>query len=148
MSIYPDDHVLVAVMNNPEDWKIVQDECWYRIPVKSAPKSAPNIDVIAFYMTAKFGSDRWAIHYYARVAGHELVTRRDLFAHYANHSRAGNWYFKLMLDPLQHKLPPIVSQKWRRITFIQTTGDRFEVAREIKDLFCAESAYGRRYVTL
>ncbi|MFQ5577989.1 MAG: hypothetical protein ACE5G8_13480, partial [Anaerolineae bacterium] len=124
MSIYPDDRVLVAVMNNPRDWDIVQAEGWYRIPVKRAPDPVPNIDLIAWYFTKAFGSDRWAVHYYARLQGHELVTRADLLPAEANHPRAGQWYFKLLLDPPRHKLPPIVSHKWRRITFIATTGDR------------------------
>jgi hypothetical protein len=41
-----------------------------------------------------------------------------------------------------------VSTNWRRITFIVTTGDRFEAAEEINDLFENESPVGRLYVTL
>jgi hypothetical protein len=29
---------------------------------------------------------------------------------------AGNWYYALQLGPLEHKLPPIVSHRWRRVT--------------------------------
>jgi hypothetical protein len=146
--IYPEDRVLIAIMNNLQDWEIVQNERWYRIPVKKTPEDASNIDWLAFYFTAKFDSDKWAIHYFSRVEGHELVTRADLFPNQADHPRAGNWYFKLALGPLHHKIPPIVSNKWRRITFILTTGDRFENAIEINDLFDRESPLGRLYVTL
>ena len=31
MIIYPDDRVLVAIMNNQKDWQRVLDEGWYRI---------------------------------------------------------------------------------------------------------------------
>ena len=82
------------------------------------------------------------------MTGHELVTRQDLFPDQANHPRAGEWYYQMMLGPLQHKLPPITSHKWRRITFLQTTGDRFEDALEINDLFDKQSPLGRLYVTL
>jgi hypothetical protein len=51
MLIYPDDRVLVAVMNNLEDWQRVQEQGWYRLPVKHAPQSVPNIDILAFYFT-------------------------------------------------------------------------------------------------
>ena len=146
--MYPEDRILVAIMNNPRDWEVAQTEGWYRIPVKKAPPDIPNIDYLAFYFTAKFGSDKWAIHYYAPVEGHELLTRAQLFPRQPNHPRAGNWYYKLMLGPLRHKLPPIVSTKWKRITFILTTGDRFERALEINDLFQRESSSGRQYVTL
>ena len=39
------------------------------------------------------------------------------------------------MGPLQRREPPIVSLRWRRISFIHTTWDRFEAAEEINDLF-------------
>jgi len=148
MLIYPDNRVLVAVMNNLEDWRRVQQEGWYRIPVKHAPEQAPHIDIIAFYFTRAFGADKWAVHYYASVEGHELLTRRDLLPAEPDHKRAGEWYYKFELGLLQHKLPPIISENFRRITFIVTTGDRFEAAEEINDLYEQASPAGRLYVTL
>jgi hypothetical protein len=65
-----------------------------------------------------------------------------------DHPRAGQWYYKLQLGPLEHKLPPIVSLRWRRVTFILTTGDRFMEAVEINDLFEQESPVGHLYVRL
>lgn len=146
--IYPDDRVLVAVMNNPADWQQVLDEGWYRLPAKHAPSQIPYIDWLAFYFTKAFGVDKWAIHYYARVIGHEMVTRRDLIPDQADHKRANDWYYRLSLDTIQHKLPPIEANRWRRITFIMTTGDRFEAAREIGDLFKDYSPQGHPYVVL
>jgi hypothetical protein len=146
--IYPDDRVLVAVMNNLEDWRRVQEEGWYRIPAKHALEPVPNIDILAFYFTKAFGADKWAVHYYAAVKGHELLTRRDLIPTQPDHSRANDWYYKFELGPLQHKIPPIISYNWRRISFIYTTGDRFEQAEEINDLFEDQSPAGRLYVTL
>ena len=148
MLIYPDDRVLVAIMNNLEDWQRVQDEHWYRIPAKHAPTQVPNIDYLAFYFTKAFGDDKWAIHYYAKVKGHELVTRRDLVLTEPDHKRANQWYYKFALGPLHHKLPPIITNKWRRITFIFTTGDRFEAAEEIGDLLKDESPTGHSFVIL
>jgi hypothetical protein len=148
MPIYPDDRVLVAIMNNKKDWQRVLDEGWYRIPAKHAPEGMPSFDWLAFYFTKVFGSDKWAIHYYARIEGHELMTRKDLIPAQPNHKRANNWYYQLQLGPLQHKIPPIVSTNWRRITFIATTGDRFETAEEINDLFEKESPAGQLYVVL
>ena len=148
MPIYPDDRILVAVMNNKKDWQRVLDEGWYRIPVKHAPDSTPDFDWLAFYFTKSFSSDRWAIHYYAHIEGHELMTRKDLIPSQPDHKRANQWYYKLQLGPLQHKLPPIISTNWRRITFIVTSGDRFETAEEINDLFEKESLAGQLYITL
>jgi hypothetical protein len=100
------------------------------------------------YYTREFGDDRWAVHYYAAIQGHELVTRRDLIPAEPDHRRAGQWYCKLQLGPLEHKLPPIVGARWRRITFIVTGGDRFMQAVKINDLFEQESPAGRLCVRL
>ena len=50
------------------------------------------------------------------VHGHELLTSRDLTFSEPDHARAGQWYNKLQLSPLEHKLPPIVANRWRRVT--------------------------------
>jgi hypothetical protein len=146
--MHPDDRVLVAIMNNRRDWALVENEGWYRVPVKHAPPGAPDFEWLAFYFTKTFKENRWAIHYYTPIQGHELVTRRDLIRSEPDHPRAGQWYYKLQLGPLEHKLPPIISPRWRRVTFIVTSGDRFMNAGEINDLFEGESPVGQLYVRL
>jgi hypothetical protein len=42
----------------------------------------------------------------------------------------------------------IVSTRWRRVTFIVTSGDRFTYASEINDLFVQEGPAGQLYVRL
>lgn len=51
MQISPDDRVLVAILNNKRDWQRVQDEHWYRLPVKYAPTGSPHFDWLAFYFS-------------------------------------------------------------------------------------------------
>lgn len=132
--MHPDDRVLVAVMSRPKDLAIARDLGWYRLPEDRAPRGAA-FEVVAFYFTAAFGEHAWAVHYYARRLGHELVTRRDLLPDEPDHPRADQRYLKLQLGPLQEREPPIVSLRWRRISFIHTTWDRFQAAAEINDLF-------------
>jgi hypothetical protein len=132
--MHPEDRVLVAVMNRPKDFEIVQREGWYRLPRKQATAGA-FFEYVAFYFTATFGEQAYGVHYYARRLGHELVTRRDLLPDEPDHPRAEEQYYKLQLGPLQKREPPIVSRRWRRITFVHTTWDRFEAAQEINDLF-------------
>jgi hypothetical protein len=132
--MHADDRVLVAVMSRPRDFEIARDQGWYRVPEERAPRGA-FFEFLAFYFTASFGDRAWAIHYYARRLGHELVTRRELLPDEPEHPRADQRYLKLQLGPLLERKPPIVSQRWRRITFIHTTWDRFEAAQEINDLF-------------
>jgi len=139
--MYPEDRVLVGVMPHPRDLELAREQHWYRVPVKSAPKGI-HAEYVAFYFTQAFGPDlRWAIHYYARRTGHELVRRVDLLPEEAEHPRANDLYYKLQLGPLREKQPPIVSLRWRRITFIQTTWDRFVAAREINDLFSSDNMF-------
>nr|MBN1229248.1 hypothetical protein [Anaerolineae bacterium] len=132
--MFPEDRVLVAVMPYPRDLEIARDQHWYRVPVKYAP-SGIHAEYIAFYFTKAFGEElRWAIHYYARRTGHELVRRVDLLPDEPNHPRAQDQYYKLQLGTLRGKNPPIVSNRYRRITFIQTSWECFNRATEMHDL--------------
>lgn len=138
--MYPEDRVLVAYVPKPADFAIIQEEGWYRIPQRHMPKGL-YAEYFAFYFGRKFGTEKWAIHYYAPQLGYELRTRLDLLPHQPDHPRAGEYYYKVQLGPLQ-KLPrPIVSLRWRRITFIHTTWDRFQDAQEINDLFVEGGEY-------
>lgn len=147
--MYPEDRVLVGVMPDPRDLEFAHEQHWYRVPVKHAP-SGIHAEYVAFYFTKKFDPDlRWGIHFYARRTGHELVRRVDLLPDEPKHPRAEEMYFKLQLGPLKQKEPPIVSLRWRRITFIQTTWDRFVAAREINDLYRSDDKFvDRIYHTL
>ena len=140
------DRVLVAIMNNRRDFELAREEGWYRIPQKHAPASTTEATVLAFYFTRTFEADKWSIRWYAAIRGHELVRRRDLFPNEAHHPRADEPYYKLQLGPLMELELPIHSLRWRRITFIETTWDRFTAAEEINDLY-ASGADGL-YVTL
>ncbi len=141
------DRVLVAIMNSRRDFEIARDEGWYRIPQKYAPPSTTEAAVLAFYFTKAFGEEeKWSIHWYGPVRGHELARRRDLFPDELDHPRADEAYYKLQLGPLMQLELPIHSLRWRRITFIETSWDRFTAAEEINDLY-ASGADGL-YVTL
>lgn len=133
-------------MNNQRDFQIARDEHWYRIPQQHAPQSTTEAVVLAFYFTKTFDDEKWSIRYYAPVEGHELVRRRDLLPDESNHPRADDPYYKLQLGPLMEREEPIPSLRWRRVTFIESTWDRFIAADEINDLY-ASGADGL-YVTL
>ncbi|MGC9350222.1 MAG: hypothetical protein ACP5JG_18925 [Anaerolineae bacterium] len=140
------DRVLVGVMTKPSDFHIAQDEGWYRIPVRYAPECTMDAAVLAFYFTSAFDDERWTVHWYAEIRGHELALRRDLFPGEAEHPRADQRYYKMQIGPLIPREPPIPSLRWRRITFICSTWDRFSAAEEINDLYIS-GAEGL-YVTL
>lgn len=146
--MYPEDRVLVAYVRQPADFDIIRREGWYRIPQRFAPKGL-HAEIIAFYFGSQFDEAKWAIHYYARNTGHELARRRDLLPGEPDHPHADDIYYKVQLGPLQKLDQPIVSLRWRRITFIHTTWDRFCDATEINDLFIEGGLYvDRLYATL
>lgn len=138
--MYPEDRVLITYLPDPADFELLQNKGWYRIPEKHAPKGL-YAEYYAFYFGRKFGDKKWAIHYFARQQGYELVQRLDLFPEQADHPRAQDYYYKVVLGPLQKLSEPIVSLNWRRITFIHTTWDRFQDAREINDLLIEGGEY-------
>lgn len=138
--MYPEDRVLVAYMPRPADFESVRREGWYRIPHTHAPKGL-YAEYFAFYFGREFGEKKWAIHFYARQTGYELLKRVDILPGEPDHPRAGMLYYKVSLGPLQQLEQPIVSLRWRRITFMHTTWDRFQDAREINDLFIEGGIY-------
>lgn len=146
--MYPEDRVLVAYVPKPKDFRRIQKDGWYRIPVQYAPKGL-YAEYIAFYFGSKFDDQKWAIHYFARNLGHELTTRRALIPSQPHHPRADDLYYKVQLGPVIRRSEPILSLRWRRVTFIHTTWDRFQDAAEINDLFVEGDSYvDRLYATL
>jgi hypothetical protein len=77
------------------------------------------------------------VHRYAPVRGHELLRRRDLLPDEPDHPRADQAYYAMQLGPLERLELPIISLRWRRITFIETTRDRFQMAQEINELYAS-----------
>ena len=146
--MYPEDRVLVAYVPQPADFEIVKSAGWYRIPQKHAPKGL-HAEYFAFYFGSRFATEKWAIHYYAPQLGRELTTRLALFPNQPDHPRTNEMYYKVQLGPLQKLKRPIVSLRWRRVTFLHTTWDRFLDATEINDLFVDGEPYvDRLYATL
>jgi hypothetical protein len=131
--IQADDLILVAIMNNPRDLEIARVLGWYRIPLATAPKTV-RVDWLAFYQTAAFGEERWSVRYLAQVRGFELVTRKELLRDEADHPRAKEPYFKLQLGPMEMLPNPIPSRRWRRFTFLYSTGKRLLSACDLRDL--------------
>lgn len=133
---YPDPSALMLVGILPErrDFEMARLLGWYRIPLRFAPKIV-SVDYVAFYQTAAFGKEhQWRIETYAAVKGVELTTRRELLRDEPDHPRAGEEYYKLQLGELIPLAKPILAGKWKRITFLYTTGELFYKAKTINDL--------------
>jgi len=126
--------ILVGVTPSPRDLEITRLLGWYRIPYRFAPKVV-QVDYLAFYQPSSFGSGHaWRIEYFAEVRGVELTTRADLIREEPDHPRAQEEYYKIQVGPLNRLSAPILAGKWKRITFLYTTGELFAKARYINDL--------------
>lgn len=125
--------ILVAVVTKPRDLEIARLLGWYRIPLRSAPKVVA-VDYLAFYQTGAFGSDKWRIQIVAPVRGHELTTRAELLQDEVDHPRAHEEYYKIQIGPLTRLPRPVLAEKWRRITFLYTTGEYLSAATTLNDL--------------
>ena len=119
----------------------------HHIPLKSAPKTVA-VDWLAFYQTAKFGDEKWAINYVALVRGHELTTRAQLLRTQPDHPRADEPYYKIQIGPLERLPRPIPSRAWRRITFLYTTGEHLFRAEELNDLIVQSAERERLWKVL
>jgi hypothetical protein len=125
--------ILVCLLPTPRDLEIARLLGWYRIPFRTAPKVVA-VDTLAFYQPASFGEEAGRIEWVAPVRGHELTTRAELLRDEANHPRAGEEYFKLQLGPLERLPHPVLADKWRRLTFLYTTGEYLLKAQTLNDL--------------
>ena len=129
----PTDLILVCVLPGPRDLEIARLLGWYRIPFRTAPKVVA-VDALAFYQPGAFGEAGGRIEYLARVRGYELTTRAELLRDEPGHPRAGEEYFKVQLGPLERLARPILADKWRRLTFLYTTGEYLLKAQTLNDL--------------
>ncbi len=126
--------LLVAVMPSPRDLEIARVLGWYRIPFRFAPKIV-HVDYLAFYQPASFGKKHAnRIEYFSAVRGVELALRREIIRDEPDHPRADEEYYKLSLGKLERLQVPIPAGKWKRVTFLYTTGELFARAGIINDL--------------
>jgi hypothetical protein len=131
--LLPTSLILVCLLPSPRDLEIARLLGWYRIPLRSAPKVVA-VDYLAFYQPGSFGNSSDRIEWIAPVRGHELATRAELLRDEPDHPRAREEYFKLQLGQLERLAQPIGADKWKRLTFLYTTGEYLLKAKTLNDL--------------
>lgn len=134
--MYPDDRVLVGVINRKKDLDIARERGWYRIPQEKLPRGV-YFEYLAFFVSgypaSKLGTS--GVHYFAPRTGVELCYRRDLLPDEPDHKHADHRYYKVQFHELIARVPPIVNASKRSFSFIFTTWDRFVKAKTIVDLY-------------
>ena len=127
------DLVLVCVMPSPRDMEIARLLGWYRVPLRTAPKVI-SVDYLAFYQPFTFGDRGARIEFVAPVHGHELLSRAELLRDEADHPRAHEEYYKIQIGGLEKLPQAILAKKWKRLTFLYTTGEYLIQAQTLNDL--------------
>jgi hypothetical protein len=133
MTISPTSLVLVCLIPSPRDLEIARLLGWYRIPLRTAPKVVA-VDYLAFYQPSSFGERGGKIEFVSEVRGHELTTRGELLKDEADHPRSKEEYYKIQLGGLEKLKEPVNAEKWKRVTFLYTTGEYLLRAKNINDL--------------
>jgi hypothetical protein len=131
--LQPTSLILVGLLPSPRDLEIARLLGWYRIPLRTAPKVVA-VDYLAFYQPSAFGERGGKIEFVAEVRGHELTTRGELLKDEADHPRAREEYYKIQIGGLEKLKEPVVADKWKRITFLYTTGEYLLNAKTLNDL--------------
>lgn len=142
--MYPEDRVLVAVIKTRRDVDALQTSGWYRIPEKRMPEP-PECEYIAFFYSgsAVARGEASGICTYGRVSGIELAYRHQLLGT-TDHPRAYDRYYRVAIDRLERRVPPITNPTNRAVAFIHTTWDRFCQARIIPDLYSEHNQFVER----
>ena len=128
--------ILVCLLPTPRDLEIARLLGWYRIPLRTAPKVVA-VDYLAFYQPTTFGGHGGQIEFVAKVNGHELTTRAELLRDEVDHPRAKEEYYKIQIGGLEKLPQPISADKWKRLTFLYSTGEYLLNAKTLNDLVVA-----------
>jgi len=143
--------LLVAILNDVNDFRIARDWHWYRIPIISVEKYLRDSwppQWLAFYQTLAFGQEAHSVRYYAQVLDIKKVFRWQLFADEPQDQKSQQRYYQLLLEPLRQLPQPILSRRFRRIVFIPTTWQKFVSASEINDLYSGSPLEDRLWAEL
>jgi len=144
-----DNPALVGIVPRKKLWPIIQNQRWYHIPVKSAPRNALDVEFIAFYFPSRFGEEmRYQIIYYADVVGIDTVKRIHLFPDESEHPRREENYYQFHISKIMNLPRPIPSVRKRKIVHIPTTLHKLFTAQEINDLYHTSPLEEKMYKAL
>lgn len=127
------DTVLVGVLKNERDRRLLLRKRWYRIPLSYAPKRP--FQYLAFYQPANFGRRGKRIAWYARVVRATVRRRRALLPVEKNHPSAEAPYVQLRIGPVRALPRPIRNVVPRRVSFGFTTLRQLHTARDLLHLY-------------
>jgi len=132
------EELLVGIVNTQSDFELIQNQHWYRVPVEKVNKNLKKRwppKWIAFYYTNSIKDYSQMIVHFAKVSSIREATRQELFPEETEGYKSKRSYYKISFNKVEELPKPILSRRWRRIVFIQTTYKKFINAVEVNDLF-------------
>src|SRR3989338_140424 len=125
--------VLVCVLKNKRDLRIMLKKNWYRIPIAYLPRR--KFTHLAFYQPVEFGRFGKRIQYYARVKNRTVAKRIDLLPKEQAHPRAHDDYLQIELAWIKKLAYPIKNIVPRRVSFGFTTLKSLLKAGDLLELY-------------
>lgn len=145
------EELFVGIVPRHDDFEILQTQKWYHLPVDKSKryrrKRWPPVWIAFYYPGAIMEYPHQIIHY-ARIVSITEASRKELFPIDKYPHKAKRKYFKISFDKLETLPKPILSRRWRRINFIQTTYKKFINAVEINDLYDGSTLEDRLWAEL
>ena len=132
------EELLVGIVNRIGDYNIIHNQFWYRIPVDKADKMLKDRwppRWIAFHYTSRIKKNPQMILHYGKVSSIEVRSRKELFPNEKTNYKTRRNYYKISIGEVFTLPKPILSRRFRKIVFIQTTYKKFINAIEVNDLF-------------
>ena len=126
-------NVLVCILKDKRDLRILLKQHWYRIPVVYLPRR--KFTHLAFYQPVSFGRLGKRIQYYARVLKSTTAERIALLPKEKNHPRGHDDYLKIEVAWIKRLACPIKNIIPRRVSFGFTTLKSLLKAGDILELY-------------
>lgn len=124
-----DPAVLIAVLKDRRDLRLLRERGMYRIPAARAPRRT--FAWIAFYQPKGFGPGASRIRWCAPVLGSRVATRRELVPEEPDHPRAEAAYVAYRMGRPLPLPAPVRNVPPRRVTFAFTTLRRLFASRDL-----------------
>lgn len=81
------------------------------MPLKSAPEVTTSSEYLAFYQPKVFEEEKWTVNYYAKVLGHSIKKRIELYPTETEHNNRDEDYYQIFIGELIRLENPIPSHR-------------------------------------
>lgn len=126
---------LICLIRDRNDFSILKDQLWYRIPVDRFRLNIKNFKNLGFYLPSGYGDESFSVKYYGSITRISTVTRKNLFPSEPPNVKSDRKYYKIYIDLLKKLPSPVHSRLPRKIVFLPTTLRKLKLAGEINDVF-------------